>query len=132
MKKIVINDCYGGFGLSNKAFELYLKKKGKMWVEKDDCGCYYTIPKEKYDKISKECYARDGDYRNVNGKGYILLDDDIKRDDLILIEVVEKLGEEANGMCAKLKIVEIPDDVEWEIDEYDGMETIDEAHRSWD
>jgi len=130
MKKIVINNCYGGFSLSDKAFELYLKMKGIKWVEKDG-GCYYTIPIKEYERISKKCYKEDGDYRNVNGKGYVLIDSDIERDDPTLIQVVEELGKEASGSLAELKIVEIPDDVNWEIDEYDGIETIDEVHRSW-
>ena len=130
MKKIVINECYGGFGLSNKAFELYLKKKGIKWIEHDG-SCYFTIPKKEYDRMCKECHKRDGDYRNVNNKEYVLLDSDIERDDQILIEIVEELGEKANGRCAKLKIVEIPDGVSWEIDEYDGLESIHESHMSW-
>jgi len=130
MKKIVINNCYGGFSLSNKAFELYLKRKGKKWVEKEG-DCYYTIPIKEYKIISEKCYKEDGDYRDVNGKGYVLIDSDIERDDPTLIQVVEELGKEASGSLAELKIVEIPDDVNWEIDEYDGIETIDEVHRSW-
>lgn len=31
----------------------------------------------------------------------------------------------------KLEIVEIPDDIDWYIDDYDGIETIHECHRSW-
>ena len=30
-----------------------------------------------------------------------------------------------------LKVVEIPDDVEWEIEEYDGNEWVSEVHRCW-
>ena len=56
---------------------------------------------------------------------------DIPRDDAVLILVVEELGDAANGVCADLKIVEIPDDVEWQIDEYDGNEWIAESHRTW-
>jgi hypothetical protein len=33
---------------------------------------------------------------------------------------------------ARLKIIEIPDDIEWHIEEYDGLEHIDENHRTWD
>jgi len=131
-KKVVINNCYGGFGLSEKAIEEYYKKKKMKWVDKSSYNTYFTIPKEEYDKISKECYAKDGDYRNVNGKGYCLISDsDIPRDDPVLIEIVEKMGKKANGMCADLEIVEIPEDVNFEIDEYDGMESIHEVHRSW-
>lgn len=53
------------------------------------------------------------------------------RSDPILVQTVEELGEKANGSCAKLKVIEIPDDIEWEIDEYDGMESVRECHRSW-
>ena len=40
---------------------------------------------------------------------------DIERGDPSLIKVIEELGEHANGSSAKLKIVEIPDDVNWVI-----------------
>ena len=56
---------------------------------------------------------------------------DIKRDDPLLIKVVEEMGEKASGSCAKLKIVEIPADVEWGIHEYDGSEHVEERHRTW-
>jgi hypothetical protein len=53
------------------------------------------------------------------------------RTDKKLIKVVEEMGEMVNGRFSNLKIVEIPDDVEWQIDDYDGMETIHEKHRMW-
>ena len=56
-------------------------------------------------------------------------DDD--RTNPALIECVEKLGNAANGKYAKLKVVEIPDNIHWEIEYYDGIEHITEAHRTW-
>lgn len=56
---------------------------------------------------------------------------DIARNDARLVEVIERLGAHADGTYAELKIVEIPDDVEWEIAEYDGVEWIAEKHRTW-
>ena len=56
---------------------------------------------------------------------------DIKRNDPALVEVVEELGEKANGKYSDLKIVEIPDNVEWHIAEYDGREHVAENHRTW-
>ena len=57
--------------------------------------------------------------------------EEINRDDPELVQMVEDLGEEANDVYSKLKVVEIPDGVEWEISEYDGFETVEEEHRSW-
>jgi hypothetical protein len=89
--KIVINDCYGGFGLSEEAEELYVQKK------------------------------------NISGS----LRGDILRNDSVLVEVVETLGDKASGIYSKLKVVEIPDDVtDWRIEEYDGWEHIAEG-RKW-
>ena len=56
---------------------------------------------------------------------------DIPRDNPTLIKIVEKLGENAGGAYANLKVVEIPDDVNWYIEEYDGMEHVAERHRTW-
>lgn len=49
-----------------------------------------------------------------------------------LIEVIEELGDDADGDFAKLKIVEVPDDVKWHISEYDGIEWVAEDHRTWE
>jgi len=49
----------------------------------------------------------------------------------LVIKVVEELGEKSWDRHAELKIVEIPDGVEYEINDYDGIETVHEKHRSW-
>jgi hypothetical protein len=56
---------------------------------------------------------------------------DIARDDPLLIQIVEEMGEKADGTFASLRIVEIPDDVDWYIEEYDGREWVSERHRTW-
>ena len=89
--KIVINNCYGGFGLSKEALVLYNERSGAV----------------------------------------VTYDFNIKRNDPILVEVVEQLGEAANGDYAELKVIEIPDDVQWTVEEYDGAEWIAEKHRTW-
>jgi hypothetical protein len=59
-------------------------------------------------------------------------DRDIPRDDPYLIQSIRELGEAANTRFCTLKIVEIPEDVKWEIAEYDGREWVAERHRTWD
>ena len=56
----------------------------------------------------------------------------IPRDDAHLIAVVELMGTEANNRFSELKIVEIPDDVNWYVEEYDGQEWVAERHRTWE
>jgi hypothetical protein len=58
-------------------------------------------------------------------------DRDIPRDDAALVQVVEEMGSTANGSFAILKIVEIPNDVNWYIEDYDGNEWVAERHRTW-
>ena len=57
---------------------------------------------------------------------------DICRADSALVQVVEEMGEASFGWAADLKIVEIPEDVDWYIHEYDGLEHVAERHRTWD
>jgi hypothetical protein len=54
------------------------------------------------------------------------------RSDRTLVEVVKRLGKKATkGDYSSLKIVTIPDDVKWEIKDYDGAEWVAEIHRTW-
>ena len=50
--------------------------------------------------------------------------EDIKRDDPVLAQVVEELGEGANSSHAYLNIREIPKGTLYRIEEYDGMENV--------
>lgn len=138
--KIVINKCYGGFSLSDEAIEMYLTLKGrkfykcsqKLEAEQRLMGSDFLFcPKEDYDRLEKEFVEKDRSWVNFNKLNLSFCSRDIPRDDPDLVKVVRKLKGKANGYFAKLKIVTIPDDVKWEIDEYNGMECVEEVHRSW-
>ena len=77
--------------------------------------------------VSKEGLARLEDLTGIKYNQY-----EVPRDLPELIHVVEELGKEADGGFGELKIVEIPDDVEWTIEEYDGLEWVAEKHRVWE
>jgi hypothetical protein len=66
----------------------------------------------------------------VNNKHWS--DKDIPRDDPILISLIQELGKVSWGDHARLKIVRIPADVNWQIDDYDGFEWVSERHRTWE
>ena len=140
--KVVINDCHGGFQLSNEAIELYIKLKGldlfKHYDEEWGWNNYFTVPYEEYKKVHKNDMTKTewegmeegmGRYKDSNALSWSYRD--ITRNDPVLVQVVEKLGKDANTRYSNLKIVEIPDDVEWTIDEYDGAEWVAEKHRTW-
>lgn len=103
MTKIVINCKHGGFSLSREAMDFIIKEKNIDPGKWNENFHYY----ENFDTF------------------------DLKRDDSTLIAAVEHLGSTANGRFAQLKIVEIPNDVKWQIEEYDGLEWIAEVHRTW-
>lgn len=94
-QKIVVNDCYGGFGLSTAAVTR-LRELG------------------------------------VTGASEYEVQSMLQRDDHRLVQMLEELGSEAaSGEFAELAIVEIPDDVDWVIDEEDGAEWVAETHNTW-
>ncbi len=53
---------------------------------------------------------------------------DASRTDPKLIEFLETTPPEKHGT---LGICYVPDDVDWEIEEYDGREWVSEIHRCW-
>jgi len=122
MTKIVINRCYGGFGLSEEAFDRLLNAKG--------------IAFEKVTKKGGLAYGPDYYHAGHLGDDEFYISEyefrsDDKRDDPDLVRIVEEMGDAANGRFAELGVVEIPDGVVWYISDYDGIESIHEHHRSW-
>ena len=114
--KVVINRQFGGFCLSHEAIMRYSELTGlNLLVFNKDAKLYGAD------------YYRDG----IEDDDHYWLDHHIERNCPHLVQVVEEFGTEANGWAANLQIVEIPDDVEWEIHEYDGIESIHEKHRVW-
>jgi hypothetical protein len=126
--KVVINQCHGGFGLSKEAFEWLMKNKGWTLTEYSEDGRGYKDPEAKI--VKHPSFRGDGtfEYYMVNDRS-----DNETRTNPDIIEVVKKLKKKANGMCASLGIVEIPDNLDgnWEIGEYDGSEWVQEVHRRW-
>jgi len=132
---VVINNCFGGFGLSHDAIMRYAELEGlKLYPFIDDGRFgdnkykpYVNSEKAFFISYSKKPLNEDGTYVG----GSLFSEGDIKRDNPNLVKVVKEMKEKANGDCADLKIVEIPDNVEYAIYDYDGMESIHEKHRSW-
>lgn len=134
--KIVINKCFGGFSVSLEAAQFMAesgdasaKEQVEKWEQRDSWVQAYL----KTGKWSEEAAASrsmleiDARYhRQARFHGF-----DFERDNPYLVAAVETLGDKANGEYAKLRVVEVPDGIQWEIDEYDGMEKIAESHRSW-
>jgi hypothetical protein len=144
MMKVVINECYGGFGLSKEACQRYFDLKGQqVWIEEDkrfsalDMFTVWLVsPEERLEIKEGEAYhkmSRDEriDYNWKYSQQTWYRDNNLTRNDPILVQVVEEMGDKAWGRYAKLAIVEIPDDVQWIIEENDGMEWVAEKHRTW-
>jgi len=122
---VVINNCYGGFGISDAAVEKLIVKG-------------WTVTK----------YLKSGSLENANadfvyngredlgflgkysfGKWYG--NEQALRTHPDLVAVIKELEEKANTNLSQLKVITVPDDIEWKIEEYDGLECIAEVHRTW-
>ena len=147
--QVVINNCYGGFGLSPKAIQwLYENGLKEIAVEAET---YYGInikltkknKEHRISNLSKDIEAFKEYQKNPRSILFItVFSPDFKyvlsggrmeemRNDPLLIKCIKTLKKEANGSCADLKIVDIPDGTDWVIYDYDGMECVEEKHASW-
>lgn len=108
--RIVINRRHGGFGLSRAAF-LRLRELGcAAALAEPDFGEFYSDGSGPRSRMSET------------------FGDGVERNDPLL---VQEMSDAANGEHASLEIIEVPDDVAWQVEEYDGFEHIAEKHRTW-
>ena len=117
MKKVVIDTKFGGFGLSDEGIRMYGELKGLILK---------VVDADKYSFTEYKYYV-DG----IEDEDHYFSDDEIDREDPCLIQTVLNLEERSYGQHAILKVVEIPEDVQYWIHEYDGLEHIAEIHRTW-
>jgi hypothetical protein len=116
VRHIVINNCHGGFGLSFDAQIAYLER----------AGIAYTL----VDRESRDDTVRFGQEIKL-ATGWPWYDREIDRDDPILVGLVCEMGLKVNNDFSDLKVVKIPSNVEWTIEDYDGLEWVAEKHRIW-
>jgi hypothetical protein len=119
--KVVINSRFGGFGLSEEAVRRYHSLKGNSVEVREGnalTGVEYWV-------------IQGSDAVDSDGFAEWFCDRDIDRADPVLVQVVQELGDRANGRHAQLKIVDVPEGVEWELHEIEGDEWIAEVHRIW-
>lgn len=151
---LVINSCYGGFGLSPRAVQRLAELRGQpcylftgglsdVYVPATIEQCAKTMfwsaftipdPNTIHDPDAAEWVSMTLEERrdsNARHEAVALPTHPDNRADPLLVQVVRELGDEANGSCAELKVVEIPDGVKWVLSEYDGIERVEEEHQSW-
>lgn len=164
--KIVINGCFGGFGLSPIGLKRYAELKGRQCyffrsARNKDGGISldrYEGPISLEEAMEESVFFHAFDIPNPNEvvafpdewhslsieekqkfndaySAHCFSSSNISRTDPHLIQVIEEIGgghrTGASGKFANLKIVEIPDGIDYEIDEYDGNEHVAEKHRTW-
>jgi hypothetical protein len=104
--KIAINVCRGGFALSKKCAE-YMAARG------------HELAKSELEKSKS------------GGTWFGFFMDDYRTDPL-LIEAIEVLGSAVNrDSISKIKLVEVPEGVDWFISDHFGKEMVVERHRTW-
>ena len=155
--KVVINACFGGFSLSNRGIKAYCERKGIPchFFRRDGLKGPYTRITDAQAFAEKSIFGVDAfscetpeeipsqdnwhamtqEERVASNAAYTAIavpcSRDISRNDADLVAVVELMGNKANGQCAQLKVVEIPDGTEFQIEEYDGSEHVAESHQTW-
>ncbi len=155
--KVAINACFGGFGLSPQAMKRLAELKGRecyFFTQDIKAGLdspyipatieslgdamffsAFSIPNPNEVLVGLSDWnggtLEDRKAANKQYEAVSISPREYERNDPDLITVIEELGEAANGKCADLKIVDIPDDVKFDIEEYDGSEHVAEQHRTW-
>lgn len=106
--KVAYNACHGGFSLSEKAVLRAREISGNpQWGG----AC---IPGDVYDD--------GGTVWRIGGLDMAHID--VPRTDPVLISVIEEMGDEASGSCARLRLQTIRQGERYRIDEYDGYESV--------
>ena len=87
--------------------------------------------KKRLSELDSTLVIHDSDVECRSDVSYVDEHDIKFRSNVSLVQMVEELGDKANGSGSKLVVIEVPDDVELAIIDYDGVETIVRCGCSW-
>jgi hypothetical protein len=103
--KMVINRCYGGYSLSEKAIKR-LRELGSEAAIK----CAIISETNEWGDVVTDGWGGRAFYPKI------------ERHDPLLVQVVEELGKEASGECADLRVVTAHINIG--VNDHDGMERV--------
>jgi hypothetical protein len=138
--KIAINRCYGGFDPSMAVEKEYLRRKGKeaffykqtKYKHSEGVDEYIRVNPGESNYIMAFTLTKDlGEITNDLPDDDFFMMSSVERNDPDLIAALETCAGNRDTNVSKIEIVEIPDDVKYTIEDYDGVESIHEVHRSW-
>lgn len=117
--KVVYNDCFGGYALSDKAID-WLEEYGSKRTKE-----FITQKKIEANEKIKDYDPKVRVTANSTRKFYIMdaVRNFLERHDPDLVAVVEALGKEVYDTFSSLAIEEIEGDM-YNIEDYDGKETV--------
>lgn len=128
MPRVVYNNCFGGFGLHEDVVK---------WVRENRDSLEEEYADEDIDNIAERTisgeYYPDGSGPKREYSTYVhpyRLD----RENPLLADIVEGKTEydgQVSADVSSLRVAEVPDGVEWTIEEYDGSETVRETARTF-
>jgi len=127
--KVVVNDCYGRFGLSPKAKERYWGLKGKQvffYVRERGTPKARKVSADANPLLVEALFKDYGPLVNLAEVPHeeFARSETIERHDPALVQVVEEMGKAADGWRAQLTVMEIPDGVDYIIRDYNGKEWV--------
>lgn len=118
--KVVINNCFGGFGITLKCVQTMAEMGHEKAIEILNHKDFTGKKEPRYQGYTV------GDY-----KGFYPRDLYDNRHDPILIKAIEKIGtKEASDECAELLVCEIEGN-QYDITDYDGWETLVTPEGKW-
>jgi hypothetical protein len=133
MTKVAYNDCYGGWGISYKAYRWLIEhgmdKKYLCVPANEVTIAQYGYVGCNYDEEGNLLYVYDSkkyiNHSDDELNKLVMIYTEIPRHHPLLIECIETLGsEEASGPCSKIEIDEITGD-KYHIDDiHDGIEEV--------
>lgn len=125
MTRVVYNNCYGGFGVTEATVK---------WVRENRDRLTDEYGEDAVEDIAS-CPCQGEYYSDGSGpKKWRRPVSDIERDNELLADLVEHktdFDDRVDGEYASLKVTTVPDGIEWELDYHDGAETVREVARTF-